>query len=375
MSNRETFPITNPVESQGESLDHTLNVEIPRVLEKPSIPPVEDPLALLDRIEQTADTIDEPLLPTETQPKGATVHSSTPTNNPAIKAQSSETIQQVEKLPSARQLSKVYWKRRNAYKKEERKLNEEDRSMFRLAFTSFGLGEKECDSIVDSWFENGLGIGASLKVMAAIEKAEPGSVALLHKEYGIRIFSRYTPQQLIAQSRGQIGVPPQVILTAVSDTNGAFNEVGKTDKKLRMPEGAVFMESDSLVESARRIVRVSKRHGPITRLVVAAHGEHRKVTLGSVESTGEITQNQIVDSRGITRLVERRILDPGCEVILRSCSTGYKGGIGQTLAKKIGLTVFAPNFPSYGVRRSWLTGRVKFGKRRGLDTSKVYKPE
>lgn len=231
-------------------------------------------------------------------------------------------------------------------------------------FDSIGFDKKAADELLSAYWTfrgsnlNGAHLNDShatatyvnVSRMIALENISQGSARLLYNKYGIRHFIRYSPTRLLAQARGEIEGPLMISFAAIGDWNGAFTDLEKElDILEEGSQKAVVVEGGSLIEAGRRIVRVAKENEPIEKLIIFGHGREDAVELNINEPGSTFfTQQQVKDSKGIGRLIERKIFREDARVIFGSCSTGAKGGIAESLSKKAGVRVDAPEKISYG---------------------------
>lgn len=198
-------------------------------------------------------------------------------------------------------------------------------------------------------------------VVKLIELNNAGvDISKMTSRYGIRNFTRYKTETLLAQQEASYN--PEGItlaLTAESDWNGAIKSVEKNIDQSGW-ENPVYAEVGSLPDIARRLIYVTKTHGPVNRLFFEVHGSEIGMYPGmGKKRKNAITVDAILESRGIERLVERGLLSKDCEVILKSCNTGHEDGVGEAISEKTGLKTTAPPYESNALIVDPETGDVK----------------
>jgi hypothetical protein len=217
---------------------------------------------------------------------------------------------------------------------------------------SLGMDEKQKQETLAAWNARskdwGKGLSARREVTAMTELIthQPDAVRELFKEFGICNFSRYDTTQLLSQLRdreeGRVAEFVTFVVTARDDWNGGLasfpRELYKNEQSTTPPgvdEQIIFVEASSTAGMLRELVSVARHAKAVNRIVVAAHGNKKLMHFGKDEITIDMVQSSV----GATRLKERGILEDDTEIILKSCSVGKKGGIAQTIARRVGVDV------------------------------------
>ena len=193
---------------------------------------------------------------------------------------------------------------------------------------------------------------ANLGTLQSLENYRPGSVSLLYNEFGIRDFGRYGSAEitdLIIRQCEQIDdkqEPYGLVLSPKHDHLDALNFIsyaGVYNELAELSEKGLcnisFAEVDSSLSAIRMVNKFRKKYGKMSFMVLEAHGTEMSIQLAEDEfiEIGDIL------SRGAASLLDAFTED--ATIILNSCSTGAKGGIGEMMAKQ-GIRVIAPNIPT-----------------------------
>jgi hypothetical protein len=189
--------------------------------------------------------------------------------------------------------------------------------------------------------------------IAEIEDTIPGGSKILSDEYGIRCFYRYPAGLLIRQLKEQDSdMPYGVVSYPYADYNRAMTNAGVIVPSLdyQLEKGGMrlkIIESGGPIDFAKKLIRLNRKFGDeykISFLLVNAHGEADNFLLSEGKGGKRRIEKSMLNGDGTNRLRELFVDDP--EVALLSCSTGKSGGIGETIAKKYGVHVIAPNTPT-----------------------------
>ncbi|MDP3953425.1 MAG: hypothetical protein Q8P99_01195 [bacterium] len=295
---------------------------------------------------------------------------------------------------ASREIIKLYGGPQGVIKKgielteEQKGISEAIASIRYKLFSALGLNQLDTDDIQAAlrsrlWYSESVYetmdetmdlSNKTLDAMIKLETLRPGAVKMLHDTYGIRFFGRYDLWKLIDQIDGKLDHRRKVLYTAASDRNGAFDHMYSRMVLFDDDNNRIVVEGATLMEIGRRLVRLSRQIGPIEELVIAGHGTASGVRLG--ENT-RLEQSQVVRSKGLTRLTDRKVISATTSVIFMSCKTGarkgMKKGIASSFAKQTGVRVYAPKHNSSGGFRK-MGGKVEYnirtkkGKRRTVDT-------
>lgn len=238
-----------------------------------------------------------------------------------------------------------------------------------------------------SWDSQCEYVQANVECMVALETRRPGSTAVLRKEFGMENFARYLIEQMVDQfdkrddrsRRYGIAVYPK------SDHNGAFwisnRPGGRADDVVSLRTSLAdkfylrIYEVGSRVGMARVLVGSKERYanhgaGKIAFAIIGGHGTKDSIRLGDATETTTLHATDLL-GRGMGR-AGGEYLEEGATILLRSCSTGAEGGIGQTLSRVLGVKVIAPDTPTYVEHMSMtsvLNGVPEFVVRYGKNES------
>ncbi len=195
----------------------------------------------------------------------------------------------------------------------------------------------------------------TIGVIAAIEGASKGGARILSEEFGIQSFHRYTAEVLLHQlEEANKSVPYGVVLYARSDHNRAFSRyhvegpmLDAFQKKFSQENMALrIVEAGTEMEVARRLVNLNQKFGDdnkISFLILHAHGETEEFLLGGTKAKPKKVTSGMLEGVGVKRMKDFFVESP--EMVLASCSTGAKGGIGEKIAQTFNAHVIAPDRP------------------------------
>lgn len=243
-------------------------------------------------------------------------------------------------------------------------ISDVEKQLFFKIFSSLGFDERERKEVIAAWgsirttqeigkydpvhlSERPAYIKKQFAAMLGLAKARFDAPKRLLEEFGVRNYFRYTSDQLLGQlsryEEGRLSASPEVVLTASHDWNGALDDPGTADvHKVKFGE-PIFIEASSTTEALRRMVHVTRRSGPIQRLLVEAHGDKEGMLFGDGRHLdSSVMRDEVAGSGALARLVERGIVSRGAEVMLFSCDTGGEDSIAQALAHQTGVRVVAP---------------------------------
>lgn len=186
-----------------------------------------------------------------------------------------------------------------------------------------------------------------------LEKRRPGAARVLFEEFGIRMFGRYGWETLVAQydNHKDTDKPFGIVLYPISDHNGAFYQDVRIIDSLReqLEEQGYLLrivEAGSKFELGRRLVGLDKQYGnhhKISFAVIGGHGTTTSIQFGGNDPK-HLLMAEDLHGTGIRR--SGKFFEDHPTIILASCSTGARRGIGQQLSKTLGATVIAPDKPT-----------------------------
>lgn len=219
----------------------------------------------------------------------------------------------------------------------------------------------------------------NIRSIIGLESVAAGSTKTLTNEFGIKDFARYSESILVHQYKERTSDKPYgVVMFPEEDYNGAFELAGealpdfwkqlsKHDMALRIVEG------ESKIALGKQLIKLNRRYGEKNKVsfaVIGGHGNTESIRFGHEElierevqkdnwlqrlwqefkdrsgpkSTRQIFRIEDLKGKGVRRIADFFVEDPA--VILVSCSTGTKGGIGQKISKVFNAHVVAPDEPT-----------------------------
>lgn len=189
-------------------------------------------------------------------------------------------------------------------------------------------------------------IALNLKTIAEIEKQRPGIVKILHDEFGIRHFSRYSASALIAQydSRDDISTPYGIVISAQRDWNGSFRENGQSKdfNKLNVDLNGNYLirftEVEDGVDLVRRMRSLNQRYSQENKISFVFLNSHSTEEFVQLDEGKHVRTEDFSRGRGD---ILRSYLTPEAVVALIGCNSGKKGDFANQLAEKFGLKVIA----------------------------------
>ncbi len=231
-------------------------------------------------------------------------------------------------------------------------------------FKQIGL-EDERGRLMSHWSHDatdvkGGTVEIQVKRILEIEHEVPGSFKVLHDEFGIKTPARYPKEMLINQFLERddrtkaYGV---MIYPRIDGVGGFYSQEEalegfyKNAKELDI--GVRVVECQTKMDVSRRLVSLAKRYGPKSGVsgghkmefgIIGGHGLPDAIILGRGGKLQALTFEDIVRSTSAEHL--RSFFVPHPPIVLVSCSTGVKDGIGQEISKFIDGSVIAPNEPT-----------------------------
>ena len=223
-------------------------------------------------------------------------------------------------------------------------------------------------------------VARNIATMFRLESAAPGICKTLHEEFGICDFERYPAEALLAQYENRDkDMPYGIAIYAQDDNNGAFASTNgqPTEKLYRdlrdLDYGLRIYEVRTTSDVLKTLIKTHRRYGEqnqISFVLIGAHGREDSIHFeeegGLAEGRGAIAFKQ-EDLERVFRKEEgfrlwprkqltkdhanwrtqqklRSMFIDNPTVILDSCSTGAKGGIGDKFVE-IGARAFGPKKP------------------------------
>lgn len=274
---------------------------------------------------------------------------------------------------------------------------EEVRVVIENFINRFGLNGNEVfqrwiDSCSRAWFEikdeNGIPhtisqfaeiVKDNLETMLEIEKRREGAIKALNRRFGINCFGRYNPGILIEQFDDMANTKKRYVAAfyPANDHNGAFylqrgilsglsERLGARGIALRISE------CRDKLQIYHRLHNFNGYYGnegknKILGAVIAGHGTSDSIQFGpwrtretlalddfpesAKKSSDRITSFDLFSFEADDRAdrAHKTVADYFIEnpsVVLISCSTGKKGGIGQVMSKQYGAAVVSPTVPT-----------------------------
>lgn len=199
----------------------------------------------------------------------------------------------------------------------------------------------------------------NFRYMVELEARAPGSIKYLYENYGIIDYSRYPMHLLIKQYKTRdTDLPYGLVLYPRNDHNGAFYKNANSFNNLNHQLGQHFVirfaEASSKRDVAKTLIKLNRKYGPkhkISFAIIGGHGTQNSIQFGGEDNSHSLylsnltsDKNNPRQGRGIKRV--NAFFEPHPTIILNSCSTGTKVGIGQKLSEVLDAEVVAPNIPT-----------------------------
>lgn len=190
----------------------------------------------------------------------------------------------------------------------------------------------------------------NFRALEEIEKERPGIAAFLISKFNIYNFGRYPKEMLIKQydEYENTDLPYGLVIFAEDDHNGFLfedkEELSKMSAELEGKYITRIAEVGGKEKLLRLLIRLRLKYGlnqKISFAVIGAHGNTNLLVLGRVENKEdrELKVDDLIKYQG--RKYE--LFDKDASIILISCDSGRKGGIGTEMSKVLGRTVIAPS--------------------------------
>lgn len=201
-----------------------------------------------------------------------------------------------------------------------------------------------------------------VKRLQELEKIHPGCASVLQKDFNIDNFNRYPTKLLVDQYENIDSQKPYgIIINPKADYNAAFAvenasiRLSNGDSKVLTrlhedlsKEGILLRicEINGRFDLARTLIKLNKRYGKdqkIKFVIIGGHGTAESISFGGKEEYQKLSIGDLSGEGG--RRIED-FLDSEATVVLNSCSTGKRGGIGQRISKVFDRRVIAPEDPA-----------------------------
>lgn len=189
----------------------------------------------------------------------------------------------------------------------------------------------------------------NLAKMILLERCRPGAARILNSEFGIYDFDRYELGLLLDQfDKRDQDIPYGVMIFPKGDNNGAFyctNYTLKMREDLsRLGYGLRVVECESRIDVVKRLIQLNRRYGEKNKIsfaIIGGHGTYKNIQFGvGVNNSDFITADDLWE-KGAQRTGGFFTSNP--TIILKSCSTGLRQGIGHQLSYVFDCRVIAPD--------------------------------
>jgi len=216
----------------------------------------------------------------------------------------------------------------------------------------YGLNVENTLKSWSSHIDSGPNIYENIRTIQNIEAVHPGISKFLCKEFGIVNFERYSEKILINQfeKKEDSEKPYGIILNSISDWNGAFSKMSKVYGSLyeqtKETHELRVCEKGSKMDILRHLINLKNKYEKMSYVFLGGHGDSKTIGLGH---RGEEKFNllSIDDFLGAMSKRYNEFFKENISVILASCSTGAKDGIGQKMSETMkGLKIIGPKTSS-----------------------------
>lgn len=238
------------------------------------------------------------------------------------------------------------------------------KDIFEKFLEEFGL---DYEDLKKAWDAGLSGEEGEFHVIAKLEKQRPGICKALIKEFGVKNFSRYPVEMLIKQydEKDNPDIPYGIVLYPYSDWSGAFRQNQDTfdslSKQLKqLGYTARVFEIATKWDAGRALVSCDRKYGQKNKIsfaIIGGHGKWSSIYFGE-ESTSKDSEEWLRQhdrmnfnlgdllGKGVQRTY--KFFEENPTIMLSSCSTGERDGIGQELSKvgAGGTQVIAPDKPT-----------------------------
>ena len=189
--------------------------------------------------------------------------------------------------------------------------------------------------------------------MEKLEKKRHGIVKFLYQQFGIRNFARYPSVALFDQfdNYGNNEKPYGIILNPLNDYNGAFSvdDVIWMQLHEQLKQHGYLLriiEAGGRIEIGKRFIWLDRLYGKqhkINFAFIGGHGTKDSIRFGGDKKIHFLHTKDLA-GKGIQK--SSKFFEKNPTIILVSCSTGAKGGIGENLSKIMDAIVIAPDVPT-----------------------------
>lgn len=260
----------------------------------------------------------------------------------------------------------------------------EAHELLRERFNALGLN---FDDIFEAWRQSDISdkppfikptkiYEKNLRALFALEHARPGITKALVEEFGVKDFARYPKQMLIAQydQRNNSQLPYGVVLYPRADHSSTFyHDVAMFNQFFNRLGGRYAVrihEISTLHDLVHTLNTARHRFGQASFAIIGGHGSDCTIDFGE-EALAKI------HTLGKPAQSLRLAFKPTPPIVLVSCSTGIKGGIGDYI-RRIGADVIAPTQDtSIELITPHMTkqGKIAFSVRYAEGEARRYKPK
>lgn len=189
----------------------------------------------------------------------------------------------------------------------------------------------------------------AFEAMGELEEEKPGSVKILHEQFGISSFHRYPKQILLQQLEPQdpskeVGL----LLFGENDWNGAFDNQQKVWNRIynRQKDRLNFQIIECGSESAlnEKLQKVQQEYaGRVALTVLSSHSEPEGFFLGTEGEEGAFVSQESVQK--MTSSIKSMFAE-NAQFIANACSSGAISGWVKSVSKEARLKAVGPDRPA-----------------------------
>lgn len=220
----------------------------------------------------------------------------------------------------------------------------------------YGFNEEETGTLINKWLFGGgstkympEAFSKNIESIKSIEEKRPGIVKFLISKFGIYNFGRY-PEDLLTKQFDEFenqDLPYGVVAFSEDDHNAVYfeykDELSGMAKDLNGKYAIRIAEVGGKKDLMRLLVRLRLKYGKNHKIsfgILGAHGNERAITLGNINNTGD----REIYTRNVIKYGNRKynLFEENATLILLSCMSGQKEGIGSKISKTMGVTTIAP---------------------------------
>ena len=216
----------------------------------------------------------------------------------------------------------------------------------------YGLDSKK---FLDAWSISdkksfwGPTMSFNLRSLEYLEGQRPGIALFLNSEFGIYDFGRYPPGMLIKQydEYEDTAMPYGVIFYPKNDHNGAFYGTNHVFGNLFSQTAGKYalrvVEGDSKIDIVKMLHRLDRKYGKSHKIqfaIIGGHGAPDCIQFGGSEAKHRLKISDLIDKRAKNK---SRYFEKNPTIILNSCETGFREGMGQKLSKILNARVIGPD--------------------------------